>query len=151
MEAVSKVFLHAEKRYAQGHTILGAAIVYRGVVIPYAVRLWTTSTFCQETKKRGCDGDQRNVLGHLACVVPVLESLENRSSVQRVEAVFGIGRLPDVTVPWRSSLPTPRADRPPPIQKREFYTIVEFAELVDRRIRVIQCGCRCLGLLVVSS
>ena len=34
MDAVSKIFLHAEKVYAQGHTILGGAIVFRDVVIP---------------------------------------------------------------------------------------------------------------------
>lgn len=51
MEAVSKIFLHAEKVYAQGHTMLGCAIVYRGVVIPYAVRLWASSAFCQQTEQ----------------------------------------------------------------------------------------------------
>jgi SRSO17 transposase len=57
MEAVSKIFLHAEKVYAQGHTILGCAIVYRDVVIPYAVRLWATSTFCDETQQPSYQGD----------------------------------------------------------------------------------------------
>ncbi len=57
MDAVSKIFLHAEKVYAQGHTILGCTIVYRGVVIPYAVRLWASSTFCQQTHAPGYDGD----------------------------------------------------------------------------------------------
>ena len=52
MEAVQKIFLHAEKVYAQGHTILGCAIVYRGVVIPYAVRLWASSAFCEATQKK---------------------------------------------------------------------------------------------------
>jgi len=58
MEAVSKIFLHAEKVYAQGHTILGCAIVYRGVVIPYAVRLWASQEFCKETHKKSYDGDR---------------------------------------------------------------------------------------------
>jgi SRSO17 transposase len=57
MEAVSKIFLHAEKVYAQGHTILGSAIVYRDVVIPYAVRLWATSTFCDETQQPSYQGN----------------------------------------------------------------------------------------------
>lgn len=57
MEGVSKIFLHAEKVYAQGHTILGCTIVYRDVVIPYAVRLWANKTFCQRTQKRSYDGD----------------------------------------------------------------------------------------------
>ena len=57
MEAVSKIFLHAEKVYAQGHTILGCVIVYRNVVIPYAVRLWATSAFCQQTQRKSYPGD----------------------------------------------------------------------------------------------
>lgn len=48
MAAVSKIFLHAEKVYAHGHTILGAALVYRGVVIPCAVRLWAAQARCAE-------------------------------------------------------------------------------------------------------
>jgi hypothetical protein len=39
MAAVSKSFLRAEITCAHGHTILGRLLVYRGVVIPYAVRL----------------------------------------------------------------------------------------------------------------
>jgi SRSO17 transposase len=57
MEAVSKIFLHAEKVFAQGHTILGCAIVYRGVVIPYAVRLWATDQFCQQTRAKSYQGE----------------------------------------------------------------------------------------------
>lgn len=57
MEAVSKIFLHAEKVYARGHTILGCALVYRGVVIPYAVRLWATRAFCEQTQQRSYAGD----------------------------------------------------------------------------------------------
>jgi len=48
MAAVSKIFLHAEKVYAKGHTILGAALSYRGVVIPCAVRLWASQSRCAE-------------------------------------------------------------------------------------------------------
>lgn len=48
MAAVSKIFLHAEKVYANGHTILGAALVYRGVVIPCAARLWASQSRCAE-------------------------------------------------------------------------------------------------------
>jgi SRSO17 transposase len=51
MDAVSKIFLHAEKVYAQGHTIVGCALLYRKVVIPYAVRLWASEAFCAETRK----------------------------------------------------------------------------------------------------
>jgi hypothetical protein len=57
MDALSKIFLHAEKVYAQGHTILGCALVYRGVVIPYAVRLWMPKTFCAKTQQKSYEGE----------------------------------------------------------------------------------------------
>ena len=47
MDAVCRLFLHAEKVYAMGHTIVGCALVYRGVVIPYAVRLWASKAYCK--------------------------------------------------------------------------------------------------------
>jgi len=50
MDAVSKLFLHAEKVYATGHTIVGGTLVYRGVVIPYAVRLWANQEFCAQSQ-----------------------------------------------------------------------------------------------------
>ena len=50
MAAVSKIFLHAEKVYAHGHTILGAAWVYRGVVVPCAVRLWASRESCRKSQ-----------------------------------------------------------------------------------------------------
>ena len=50
MAAVSKIFLHAEGVYAQGHTILGCALVYRGVVIPCRVSLWAPQEFCEASR-----------------------------------------------------------------------------------------------------
>jgi SRSO17 transposase len=51
MDAVSKIFLHAEKVYANGHTIVGLAFVYRGVVVPCAIRLWASQAYCEKSKK----------------------------------------------------------------------------------------------------
>ncbi len=51
MDAVCKLFLHAEKVYARGHTIVGCVLVYRGVVIPYAVRLWANKAYCKGPQK----------------------------------------------------------------------------------------------------
>jgi SRSO17 transposase len=51
MDAVCKLFLHAEKVYAKGHTIVGCVLVYRGVVIPYAVRLWANKAYCKGPQK----------------------------------------------------------------------------------------------------
>jgi SRSO17 transposase len=53
MDAVKKLFLHAEKTYAPGHTIVGCVLVYRGVVIPYAVRLWAPQEFCRQSRRTG--------------------------------------------------------------------------------------------------
>jgi hypothetical protein len=51
MAAVSKLFLHAEKVYANGHTILGVCLLFRGVLIPYAVRLWANQEFCHQSQQ----------------------------------------------------------------------------------------------------
>jgi hypothetical protein len=51
MDAVCRLFLHAEKTYARGHTIVGCALVYRGVAIPYAVRLWANEEYCAGPQK----------------------------------------------------------------------------------------------------
>jgi hypothetical protein len=40
MEAVGKLYHHAEKRYATGHTILKACLYYRGVTIPWGSWLY---------------------------------------------------------------------------------------------------------------
>jgi SRSO17 transposase len=50
MDAVSKIYLHAEKRYANRHTIVGAAFVYRNTVVPCAVRLWASRDYCDKSK-----------------------------------------------------------------------------------------------------
>lgn len=50
MAAVSKIFLHAEKVYANGHTILAAALVYRGVALPCAVKLWASRESCRKSR-----------------------------------------------------------------------------------------------------
>jgi SRSO17 transposase len=68
MDAVCKLFLHAEKVYAKGHTIAGCVLIYRGVVIPYAVRLWANQAFCSGPQKlaRGEKRLKFRKLTHLA-------------------------------------------------------------------------------------
>ena len=53
MAAVQKLFLHAEKVYAPGHTIVSCVLVYRGVVIPYALCLWAPQPYCLGAAQRG--------------------------------------------------------------------------------------------------
>ena len=50
MDALKKIFLHAEKVYATGHTMLGAALVFRGVVIPFRISLWACEDFCRSSQ-----------------------------------------------------------------------------------------------------
>ena len=58
MAAVTKLFLHAEKVYGRGHVILCAALVYREVVIPYAVKLWASQAYCQQSQKEPKEKDR---------------------------------------------------------------------------------------------
>ena len=58
MQAVSKLFLHAERYYANGHTILAGCLFYRGVLIPCAVRLWANKAFCAASQDERHDSDR---------------------------------------------------------------------------------------------
>lgn len=52
MEGVSRIWLHSEKRYALGHTILLGSIVYRNVVIPYDLQIWMSEEACQKVNEK---------------------------------------------------------------------------------------------------
>jgi SRSO17 transposase len=58
MDALQKIFLHAEKVYATGHTMLGAALVFRGVVIPFRISLWAPKAFCEASQNEPEPEDQ---------------------------------------------------------------------------------------------
>jgi SRSO17 transposase len=58
MDALKKIFLHAEKVYATGHTMLGAALVFRGVVIPFRISLWAPKSFCQASHREPNPSDR---------------------------------------------------------------------------------------------
>lgn len=58
MDALQKIFLHAEKVYATGHTMLGAALVFRGVVLPFQISLWAPRTFCEASQNEPEPEDQ---------------------------------------------------------------------------------------------
>ena len=58
MAAVSKIFLHAEKVYATGHTIVACCLFYRGVIIPYAIRLWANEEVCKQSQQQRHDYEQ---------------------------------------------------------------------------------------------
>lgn len=72
MAAVSKIFLHSEKVYANGHTILGAAWVYRGVVVPCAMKLWASRDSCRKSQSESDPIDRldfRTLTGMAADVI----------------------------------------------------------------------------------
>jgi SRSO17 transposase len=76
MAAVSKIFLHAEKVYANGHTILCAALVYRNVVLPCAVKLWASRESCRKSQAEPDPIDRldfRTLTGMAADVVAGLQ------------------------------------------------------------------------------
>jgi hypothetical protein len=58
MDALKKIFLHAEKVYATGHTMLGAALVFRGVVIPFRISLWACEDFCRSSQREPDPADR---------------------------------------------------------------------------------------------
>ena len=53
MEGVSKLFLHSEKRFSNGHAIVAASIVYKGVSIPFALRMWVNRETCENLNQKG--------------------------------------------------------------------------------------------------
>lgn len=46
MEGVYRTFLHSAKRYADAHTVVTGCIVYKGVAVPYATRLFLSDKVC---------------------------------------------------------------------------------------------------------
>ena len=89
MDAVSKIFLHAEKVYAQGHTVLGCAIIYRGVVIPYAVRLWVPKSFAEETRRPSYDGQPVECCKLIEMAVGIITDLPLTNVTVLFDAYYG--------------------------------------------------------------
>lgn len=87
MDAVSKIFLHAEKVYAHGHTILGLAFVYRGVVVPCAVRLWASKAYCEKSKKSNNDHEHVEFKTLTQLAADTIESI-TRSPAEKVIVLF---------------------------------------------------------------
>jgi hypothetical protein len=58
MDAVSKLFMHAERYFTRGHTILAGCLLYRGVLIPCAVRVWANKDFCKTSQTEWHEADR---------------------------------------------------------------------------------------------
>lgn len=53
MEGLSKIWLHAEKKYAWGHTVFLGTLIYRNIAIPYDLQVWVSSKTCEKTYENG--------------------------------------------------------------------------------------------------
>jgi SRSO17 transposase len=47
MPALQKIWIHAEQRFARGHTVVVAAIVFRGLTLPWQFVLWLPADYCK--------------------------------------------------------------------------------------------------------
>lgn len=91
MAAVSKIFLHAEKVYANGHTILGAALIYRGVVLPCGVKLWASKDACRKSQAEPDPIDQltfRTLTGMAADVIAGLQLPEGTRPIVLFDSYY---------------------------------------------------------------
>jgi SRSO17 transposase len=91
MAAVSKIFLHAEKVYANGHTILGAALVYRNVVLPCALRLWASRESCRTSQAEPDPIDRlefRTLTGMAADVIAGLQLPEEARPIVLFDSYY---------------------------------------------------------------
>jgi SRSO17 transposase len=50
MAGVKKIWDHAQQRFVRGHMVVTAAIVFRGITLPWRFHLWLPEEYCQ--KKR---------------------------------------------------------------------------------------------------
>ncbi|HRX77755.1 MAG TPA: transposase [Pirellulaceae bacterium] len=98
MDALSKIFLHAEKVYAQGHTILGCAIVYRDTVIPFAVRLWVPKSFAEQTQRADYDGDPLEYRKLTELAAEIIRDLPLQKATVLFDAYY---LCPNVTEAWK--------------------------------------------------
>jgi SRSO17 transposase len=91
MAAVSKIFLHAEKVYANGHTMLAAVLVYRNVVLPCAVKLWASRESCRKSQSEPDPIDRldfRTLTGMAADVVTGLQLPEGARPIVLFDSYY---------------------------------------------------------------
>lgn len=51
MPALQKIWIHAEQRFARGHTVVCAAVVFRGLTLPWRFVLWLPAEYCKKRKQ----------------------------------------------------------------------------------------------------
>jgi SRSO17 transposase len=50
MQAISKIWDHVEQRFVNGHIVVHAAILFRGVTLPWSFELWLPEKYCRSEK-----------------------------------------------------------------------------------------------------
>jgi len=91
MAALSKIFLHAEKVYANGHTILCGALIYRNVVLPCAVKLWASRESCRKSQSEADLIDRvdfRTLTGMAADVITGLQLPEGARPIVMFDSYY---------------------------------------------------------------
>ena len=56
MAALTKIDDHVEKRFVHGHIIVHAAILFRGVALPWSFELWLPEKYCRDEFGDALDG-----------------------------------------------------------------------------------------------
>lgn len=51
MPALQKIWIHAEQRFARGHTVVCTAIGFRGLTLPWRFDLWLPAAYCKAHKR----------------------------------------------------------------------------------------------------
>ena len=52
MDAVSKIYDHKTRRFVHGHIVVTAAVMFRGVVLPWRIELWLPKHFAGATYRK---------------------------------------------------------------------------------------------------
>lgn len=50
MEALTKIWDHAQQRFVHGHILVHAAILFRGVTLPWSFEMWLPEKYCRDQK-----------------------------------------------------------------------------------------------------
>jgi SRSO17 transposase len=52
MEALSKIWDHKNQRFTRGHMVVTAALLFRGVVLPWRISLWLPKAYAKSTYRK---------------------------------------------------------------------------------------------------
>ena len=88
MEGVYRTFLHSAKRYADAHTVVTGCIVYKGVAVPYATRLFLSDKVYPELAAKYHLGSRKKLTELAAEMIESLEVPEQTKVVVLFDKYF---------------------------------------------------------------